>query len=181
MAVRKQALATGLGIAMLSFSSAAYADITGTIDATITLESGCIINGDNTLDNDASADFGQINFGTETTIFSEVSGQVSGTGAGITIQCTAGVTPNLVFQTGQHDASATGLGNKAMQHETTTTQYVSYNLLLDDDSTVINNGDSIPLANDGSEQTITVNGRAYGSAGLIAGTYNDTVTVLLEL
>jgi spore coat protein U-like protein len=68
-----------------------------------------------------------------------------------------------------------------MQHTSVTTQYVAYNLLRADDVTVINNGDSIALSNDGSEQTITVNGRAYGAAGLIAGTYNDTVTVVLEL
>jgi len=170
-----------MGLSLLGVSSVAHADIAGTIDATITLESGCIINGTNAADGAGSVDFGAIDFGTQTTLFSEASAQVTGTGAGITVQCTAGVTPNLVFQTGLHDANAAGSGNKAMQHGTTTTQYVSYNLLLADDVTVINNGDSILLSNDGSEQTITVNGRAYGATGLIAGSYTDTVTVLLEL
>jgi len=170
-----------LGFAMVIIPGVAQADITGTIDATITLESGCVINGTNTADNAGSADFGTLDFGTETTLFSEASAQVTGTGAGITVQCTAGVTPNLVFETGLHDANASGPGNKAMQHTSTTTQYVSYNLLLADDTTVINNGDNIALSGDGSQQTITVNGRAYGTAGLIAGTYNDTVTVVLEL
>lgn len=181
MAMIKQVAPALMGLAVLAIPGTAHADITGTIDATITLESGCVINGTNVADDTGSADFGTLDFGTETTLFSEVSAQVTGTGAGITVQCTAGVTPNLVFQTGLHDANASGAGNKAMQHSSTTTQYVSYNLLRDDDTTVINNGDSIALANDGSEQTITVNGRAYGTAGLIAGTYNDTVTVVLEL
>ncbi|WP_443969463.1 Csu type fimbrial protein [Sphingobium sp. CR28] len=181
MAMVKQIAPALMGLFVLVVPGAAHADITGTIDATITLESGCIINGANAADGAGSADFGTLDFGTETTLFSQASAQVTGAGAGITVQCTAGVTPNLVFQTGLHDANASGAGNKAMQHSSTTTQYVSYNLLRDDDATVINNGDSVALSNDGSEQTIAVNGRAYGAAGLIAGTYNDIVTVVLEL
>lgn len=181
MGMIKQVIPAVLGLAILGLPSVAHADITGTIDATITLESGCIINGANAADGAGSVDFGAIDFGTQTTLFSEASAQVTGTGAGITIQCTAGVTPNLIFQTGLHDANASGSGNKAMQHTSVTTQYVAYNLLRADDVTVINNGDNIALSADGSEQTIIVNGRAYGAAGLIAGTYNDTVTVVLEL
>lgn len=181
MVVIKRALAVGLGFSMLIFAGTAQADIGGTIDATITLESGCIINNVNNPSVSGGVDFGSIDFGTETTLFDEVDGQVTGVGAGISIQCTAGVAPNLIFQDGLYDDDATGAGNKAMRHSLTTTQFVSYNLLLDDGVTVIADGDNIELEDDGSAQIVVVNGRAYGTAGLITGTYNDTVTVLLEI
>src|SRR5690606_3246946 len=148
------------------------------VDATITLDSGCLINGTNTSNGAATANFGTLDFQTQTTLFSQATAQVLGSGAGITIQCTAGVAPTLVFQHGQHDASAASPGNKAMLHTITPGQFVSYNLLRDDGSTVINDGDTIVLLTDGTAQTVTVRGRAYGASGLIAGTYNDTVTVL---
>lgn len=180
MVVIKRAIAVGLGFSMLSFASVAQADITGSIEATITLESGCLINNVNNTADAEDVDFGTIDFGTHTTLFSEASGQVLGTGGGISIQCTAGVVPNLIIQDGLHDGDATGLGNRAMQHETTATQFVSYNLMLED-GTVIESGDNIELDDDGSAQIVVINGEAFGAPGLITGEYRDTVTVLLEI
>lgn len=173
--------AGALAALFLTLSGAAHAQISGSIDATITLESGCIINGDENSDGASSVDFGTLDFGTETTLFTESAAQVTGTTTGIAIQCTAGTAPILTFLAGQNDGEGTGGGNKAMQHSSETTQYVTYNLLRADNTTVIDDGDTITLLDDGSAQTVVVNGRAFGAAGLVAGTYTDTVTVTLEL
>ena len=47
-------------IAASGFAVPAHADITGTIDATITLTAGCVINGQNFDDGGSAADFGAI-------------------------------------------------------------------------------------------------------------------------
>lgn len=172
--------AGALAISFLMLSGAAHAQITGSIDATIELESGCIINGDENSDGAGNVDFGTLDFGTETTLFTEATAQVIGTATGIVIQCTAGTAPLLTFLAGQHDGEGTGAGNKAMQHGSDATQFVTYNLLRADNTTVIDDGDTVTLLDDGSEQTVIVNGRAFGAPGLIAGTYADTVAVTLE-
>ncbi len=167
---------------ILLLSTAAQADITGSMDAQITLSTGCVINAQNADDGSSSADFGSINFGTQNTLFSQVNGEVVGTGSGIAVQCTPGVSPVLVFNAGENDGLGAGGGNRAMQHNVTAGQYVTYNLFSDAGrNSVIPIGGNIALANDGSAQVVRVYARAYGATGLIAGTYDDVVTVLLEL
>lgn len=182
MNANKNLTAIGTALILLAAAGAAHADITGQIDATITLESGCIVNGDNQSDGATGIDFGTLDFGTQTTLFSQADTQIQGVGQGITVQCTAGAAPILTFGTGQHDGQGTGLGSKGLQHQTDTAQYVTYDLFADGGySTVITDGHQITLAGDGSAQTIDVFGRAYGAAGLIEGTYTDIVSVTLEL
>ncbi|MFD0847941.1 Csu type fimbrial protein [Sphingosinicella xenopeptidilytica] len=163
-------------------STASYADITGSIDATITLTTGCVVNAQSADDGSASVDFGEIDFGSHNTLFTQADGEVTGTGAGIAVQCSPGVSPVLVFNAGQNDGSGSGGGNRAMEHTVTAGQYVTYSLFSDAGrSTVIPIGGNIALATDGSAQVVPVYGRAYGATGLIAGTYTDVITVVLEL
>lgn len=168
-------------VSMLGLAGPAHADITGTVDVKIVLENGCLINGSNTTSSSGSANFGTIDFGTHTTLFDNANTQISGGVGGITIQCTNGVGAHLVFKNGLHDGSGSGPGNKAMRHASDLTQHVTYHLLLSDNTTTMSSNHSIPLLNDGSLQTIVINGRAYGSGSLPAGVYTDTVTVVLEL
>ncbi|MDO9367026.1 MAG: spore coat protein U domain-containing protein [Sphingopyxis sp.] len=163
-------------------ASPAHADITGTIDATITLEAGCIINGTNYDDGSAGVDFGTLDFGTQNTLFTQADGQVLSGATGFTIQCSNGVTPTLSFNAGENDGSGTGPGLHAMENTTAAGQFVTYNLYSDGGrTTIIPVGGDIALAGDGSTQTINVFGRAFGEAGLTPGTYTDVVTVVVEL
>lgn len=160
----------------------AYADITGTIDATITLEAGCIINGQNYDDGSAAVDFGTLDFGTQNTLFTESDAQVLNGATGFTIQCSNGIIPTVSFDAGQNDGSGAGAGLHAMAHQTDAGQFVTYNLYSDAGRTaIIPLGGDIVLASDGSLQTVDVYGRAFGEAGLTPGVYTDIVTVVVEL
>lgn len=185
MSVNENLLSYLAIVSMLGFAGTAHADITGTIDVKIVLENGCLINGSNTTSSSSSANFGTIDFGTHTTLFDSANTQIVGGAGGITIQCTNGVGAHLVFKNGLHDGSGSGngsgTGNKAMRHASDLTKHVTYHLLLSDNTTTLSSNHSIPLLNDGSLQTIVINGRAYGSTSLPAGVYSDTVTVVLEL
>lgn len=172
---------TGLSVALL-LAAPAQADITGTINATLTLQAGCIINGQNYDNGSANVTFGTLNFGTQNTLFTQVDAQVLSGATGFTIQCSNGVTPSLSFRAGQHDGSGTGTGVRAMLNTTTPGQFVTYNLYSDAGrTTVIPIGGTIPLSSTGAAQTVNVYGRAFGAAGLSPGTYTDIVTVVLVL
>jgi len=178
--VVKKHFTIGLSASMLLFVNAAHADITGSIDATITLTSGCVVNGQNNDNGASGVDFGTLDFGEETTLFTQSDAQVVGTAAGIEVQCTAGVAPVLTFQAGQNDGLGNGAGDRAMQNGGG--QFVTYSLFSDPGyATPLAVGDSVTLLDTGVPQTIDVYGRAYGDIGLEADTYTDVVTVLLEL
>lgn len=172
------AAATALGL-----GTPAYADITGTVNATITLEAGCIVNGQNFSDGAAGADFGTLSFGTQNTLFTQADGQVlSGGGGAFRIRCSPGITPILSFEAGENDGEGAGAGLHAMENASAPGTFVTYNLYTDAGrSTIIPIGGDVTLASDGSEQTINIYGRAFGEAALIPGTYGDVITVVLEL
>ncbi|MBU7589633.1 MAG: spore coat protein U domain-containing protein [Sphingopyxis terrae] len=181
--MRKQ-LAVSIAAATLGLTLAApaRADITGSIDATITLEAGCIINGQTLSDGAGGADFGTIDFGTQNTLFSEADGELLSGGGALRIQCSPGIVPTLSFKAGENDGSGAGPGAHAMAHASSPGHYVTYNLYSDAGrSTVIPVGGSVTLAATGAEQQIDIYARAFGEPGLVTGAYSDTVTVVLEL
>lgn len=160
----------------------ARADITGSVDATITLEAGCIINGQNYSDGASGADFGSLDFGTQNTLFTQSDGEVLSGGSAITVQCSPGITPVLSFDAGENDGDGAGSGLRAMAHSSTPGQFVTYNLYSDAGrTTIIPIGGDLTLSSSGAAQTVNVYGRAFGEAALVPGTYDDVVTVLLEL
>lgn len=167
---------------MLAPASPAFADITGTINAAITLNAGCVINSQN-LDNAASgANFGTLNFGLHNTLFVQADAQVVNGAAGIQVQCSPGTAPVIRFNAGQHDGSGAGSGVRAMAHQTTANKFVTYNLYSDaGHTTVIPIGGSLTLASTGAAQTVNVYGRAFGESGLVTGAYADQITITLEL
>ncbi|MBN8843443.1 MAG: spore coat protein U domain-containing protein [Sphingomonadales bacterium] len=171
----------GIGTALL-VAPAAHADITGTVDATITLQAGCIINGQNFSDGAAGADFGTLDFGTQNTLFTQANGQVLSGGGAFTVQCSPGITPVLSFDAGENDGLGAGAGIRAMENSGSPGHFVTYNLYSDAGRTaIIPIGGDISLASTGAPQTVNVYGRAFGEAGLTPGTYSDTITVVLEL
>ncbi|HMO74432.1 MAG TPA: spore coat U domain-containing protein [Sphingopyxis sp.] len=170
------------GAAALALSAPAHANITGSVDATITLTAGCIINGQNLDDGNATADFGTLDFGTHNTLFGQADSEVLSGGGAIEIQCSPGVAPLLSFNAGENDGEGAGEGARAMAHGSVAGQYVTYNLYRDAARTdVIAIGDGVALTDTGAQQTIQVYGRAFGENGLITGVYGDTITVVLEL
>lgn len=178
----KYALAAGMTMAAATFTPSARADITGTIDATITLEAGCIINGQNLDDGAIGADFGTVDFGTENTLFLQSDAEVLNGGGALSIQCSPGITPVLSFEAGENDGEGAGAGLRAMAHASATGQFVTYNLYSDPGrTTLIPIGGDVTLASSGVAQTVNIYGRAFGEAGLVPGTYSDTITVVLEL
>lgn len=180
--MNRKCVFAAFAVSAFAMGTAAKADVTGTVDATITLTSGCIINGQLTNDGASNSDFGTIDFGSRNSLFVSADGETVGSGTGIAIQCTPGITPSLTFGAGQHDGQGTGSGNRAMAHSSASGQYVKYGLYSDAGrNTLIAIDGSLALASDGSAQVIRVYGRAYGAAGLVAGTYSDTVLVTLEL
>jgi spore coat protein U-like protein len=173
--------ASGLSLGMLA-AVPAHADINGTINATITLTAGCIINGQNYDDGSANVNFGTLAFGSQNTLFTQVDAQVLSGAAGFTVQCSNGVTPTLSFNAGQNDGSGAGVGVHAMVNQAAPGQFVTYNLYSDAArNAVIPVGGDIVLPSDGSVQTVNVYGRAFGEPGLTPGSYADIVTVVLEL
>ena len=142
--MRKIFLSTvGIASALL-LAGPAHADITGTIDAAITLEAGCIINGQNFSDGAAGADFGTLDFGTQNTLFTQADGQVlSGGGGAFTIQCSPGITPVLSFDAGENDGLGAGAGVRAMENAASPGKFVTYNLYSDAGRTTI-----IPIGGD---------------------------------
>ncbi len=177
-----------IGLCTLCFGAAlvvvpaARADITGTVDATMTLVAGCIVNGQSLTDGAGGADFGTLDFGTHNTLFTNADGQVLSGGGSFRIQCSPGVTPILSFDAGENDGEGAGAGLRAMENSGSAGRFVTYDLYSDAGRTVIIPiGGDITLASDGSDQLVNVYGRAFGEAALTAGTYTDTITVVLEL
>ncbi|MDZ3831312.1 MAG: spore coat U domain-containing protein [Sphingopyxis sp.] len=172
-----------MAVLALAFqATSAQATITGTVDATITLQAGCIINGVNLTDGATGADFGTLDFGTHNTLFTQADGQILNGGLGFTIQCSNGIAPVLSFNAGQNDGSGAGLGARAMAHQTDVGRFVTYNLYSDAGRTaVIPINGTVTLAASGLLQTVNVYGRAFGEAGLTPGAYSDIITVVLEL
>lgn len=170
-----------LGTALM-LAAPAHANITGSVDAAITLEAGCIVNGQNFSDGASGADFGTLDFGTHNTLFGEADGQVLSGGGAFTIQCSPGITPVLSFDAGENDGLGAGVGLRAMENASTPGKFVTYNLYSDAGrTTIIPIGGDMTLASTGALQTVNVYGRAFGEAALTPGTYSDTITVVLEL
>jgi spore coat protein U-like protein len=153
--------------------------VSGSVDATITLQASCEVNG---APGATGVDFGALDFGTHSTLFDQADAEISDTAAGISVQCTPGTQYTLAFDGGLHAASANAaLGLRAMEHSGGGT-FVTYNLYAASGRTVPMsiNGTMGPLTADGSAQTVNVYGRALGESGLVAGTYDDTIGVTLS-
>ena len=156
--------------------------VSGTIDASITLIEGCIVNGSSSA---TDVSFGSIDYGTVAAVFNEVDSQVLGDGVanGIEIKCTAGSAVTFTITAGLNDGVGAS-GTHAMKH-VTETNYVGYTLFTDSG---FSNALAIGIAHtvgtftsETQTQTFQVWGRAFGDNGLPAGVYADTLQVLLEI
>lgn len=179
---KKNLLSAGL-IFLLSSNIAlaqTTSSVTGTVAVTITLEAGCKINSSAEQSN---IDFGEIDFGTHSTLFDEANAQALHSGQSIEVLCSPGLEPEFKIISGENDSQATGGASHAMKNSNSS-HYVPYSLFLDAGyNSLVTTNTSYPLAGnaDGENpQALELYGRAQGAPGLAAGTYHDTLAIELE-
>ncbi|MFC7367446.1 MULTISPECIES: spore coat U domain-containing protein [Vreelandella] len=179
MLLSRYSRATGLSAALASLallpSLVQAQSLSGTIDASITLEAGCSIDGED----GTAVDFGELAFGTHSALFDQADAQVAGAG-GITVLCSPGVAPTFTLLNGAHDGDAAPAIH-AMQ-DTTEPAFVGYTLYTDTarTETLALNGTIVLDEFTNGPQSIDLYGRAFGDPGnLPAGTYEDTLQVQL--
>lgn len=170
-------------------SPALSATSTGTINATLTLTNGCVINGDPAATNST---FGALDFGTHAATFDTLDATMTGaTGDGIRVRCSDGAASYTVQITGSNTAApstpayGTVTANARYLGLTSdATQAIAYTLYNDA-------GFSVPIANNAnlvaSGTADPVNGEIYPIYGRItgggntttipAGTYTDVINV----
>ncbi|MBB2200569.1 fimbrial major subunit CsuA/B family protein [Gluconacetobacter tumulisoli] len=169
------------GFLPMTPSPAGAATINGTVEAHLALTSACSINGaaPNDGSGTGSVDFGTLEFGTQTSLFSQADGQVTDSGTqGIAIQCTPGTDATLTFVSGANDTNASAGHVHALTDGNS--HYVPYDIFATSQRTTpLANAGTVLLTADGTQQAIPLYGRAYGAAGLAAGTYADTISVTL--
>jgi len=167
-----------LSLLTLTMVSSAHAvtTITGQITANLTLTSSCLVNG---VSGSSGLNFGALNFGTTTSLFTEADAQVLSGGGALSILCSSGTSPAVKVRAGSHDGQSTG-GGRALADGNG--NFVPYDLYTDAGHTTLLAIDGVisPGASTGAAQTVNIYGKAVGKAGLPAGVYTDTVAVELS-
>ena len=162
---------------LLLASGAQAATVSGQINSSLVLTSACVVNG---ASGTTGLNFGSMNFGTATALFTQVSAQVLGGGGGaLSILCSGGVVPVLRVGAGSHDGRASG-GLRALADGVG--NYIAYDFYIDGATTTImpvNATITLPTST-GVAQTVNLYGKALGKAGLPVGRYTDTVAVELS-
>jgi spore coat protein U-like protein len=163
------------GLVLMSTAHAATT-VTGQVTSTLVLTSSCQVNG---TSGSSGLNFGSLNFGTTTSLFTTSSGQVlNGGGGAMSILCSSGTTPTIKVRAGANDGKSSG-GTRALFDGVA--NYVPYDLYTDaglSNLLVIDGTIALPSST-GVAQTVNLYGKAVGKAGLPAGTYTDTIAVEL--
>lgn len=183
--------ALGLGVASSGFAATS----TGTINVTLTLTNGCLVNGQPAPATGNIA-LGTLDFGTSTTIFTDLNAVLVGTaGNGIWVRCTTGSTPTVQVTGSTNTAPAEptnifGAVTTAPRYLKTaadSTRAIAYSLYPTDTSTTpIANGVNLtPSAT--TSPTLGTNYPIYGRITqggnnplIPAGVYTDTITVAIN-
>ncbi len=150
--------------------------VTGQVTASLVLTSSCQVNGTAAS---SGLNFGTLNFGTATSLFTEADAQVLGGGGGaLSILCSSGTSPTIKVRAGSHDGQATG-ASRALADGAG--HFVPYDFYTDTGhANLLAIDGTVALATStGAAQTVNLYGKATGVAGLPAGTYTDTVAVEL--
>ena len=162
---------------LLLASVAQAATVTGQVNSSLVLTSACMVNG---ASGTTGLNFGSLNFGTVTALFTQVNAQVIGGGGGaVSILCSSGVVPVLRVGAGSHDGQSSG-GIRALADGAG--NYIAYDLYADSGTSNVLAVDAtitFPTST-GVAQTVNIYGKALGKAGLPIGRYTDTVAVELS-
>ncbi|YCI29888.1 spore coat U domain-containing protein [Erwinia sp. PK3-005] len=178
----------GCALPLIATSSFA-ATTTGTINATLTLTTGCLVNGQ---PGTTGVNFGTLDFGSSAATFDTLNATLVGTaGTGIYVRCTTGQTYNVQV-TSSNAAPATVYGEVTGQPRylllgSDNTQGISYTLYSDAGfANAIANNTNLP-ANGTADPTLGENYQIFGrivgggfDATIPAGTYTDTISVAVN-
>lgn len=179
----------GCGLSLGVASSGFAATTTGTINATLTLTTGCLVNGQSGT---SGVNFGTLDFGSSAATFDSLNATlVSPVGNGIFVRCTTGQTYNVQV-TSSNTAPATVFGAVTGQPRylvlgSDNTQGIAYTLYSDAAfATAIANNTNLPssgTADPVNGDNYPVYGRITGggfNAAIPAGTYTDTINVAVN-
>ncbi|MPT48001.1 MAG: SCPU domain-containing protein [Sphingobium sp.] len=170
------AIISALSVTFMASQPATAQSVNGSIDATMTLTSGCAVNGNANAHNTS---FGILDFGSHNTLFTEATAQVAptGNGAALVVQCTAGLNASIAITGGENDAAVVG-SNRAMAYGGT---FIPYDIYSDAAyQTVMANNVPIAIPTDGTPLSLPIYGRALGTPGLVPGTYTDIISLTLS-
>lgn len=174
-------------LSALFMSSANAAISSGTIGVSLTLSNGCLINGTASQN---GINLGNLSFGESPATFSQLSTQLSGSGAAgnaIGVQCTTNsysvvVTGNANTTTPASSVGVPGGTARYLRSTANNTQGVAYSIYSDGNfSSEIANNSPLPRAS--SAQGVdyyTLYGRIQGGGNnpaVIPGIYTDTINV----
>lgn len=145
---------------------------------TLDLENGCIVS--DSSDPLGSIDFGTMDFGSAPTLFAnDLEAQAMIAGGAVELECSSGA--DLFIQVGDGMNASGGVRRLADAGE-----YVEYRLFTQPsgggdeyevNGTPIDVSASVPLG--GGSFELPIYGLIAPQAGLVAGTYTDTVTITL--
>ncbi|QHM72411.1 Csu type fimbrial protein [Mixta intestinalis] len=165
------------------------ATTTGTINATLTLTTGCLVNGQ---PGTTGVNFGTLNFGSSAATFDTLNATLVGAaGTGIYVRCTTGQAYNVQV-TSSNAAPATVYGEVTGQPRylllgADNTRGIAYTLYSDAGFTnAIANNTNLPAtgtANPTLGDNYQIFGRITGggfNATIPAGTYTDTISVAVN-
>lgn len=179
-------LLAAAGLSTAFPSMVAVAATTGTINATLTLTTGCLVNGSSST---TGVNFGTLNFGSSAATFDTLNATLVGSiGNGIFVRCTTN-QPYSIQVTSSNTAPTTVYGTASGSPRylilgSDNTQGITYTLYSDSAySTAIANNASLAPSGTTDPQLGTnyaVYGRVIGggfNAVIPAGTYTDTINV----
>ncbi|MDF2786111.1 MAG: polyketide synthase [Pantoea eucrina] len=181
-------MAAGLYAGLTSVAALA-ATTTGAINATLTLTTGCLVNGQSAT---TGVNFGTLNFGSSAATFDTLNATLVGAaGSGIYVRCTTGQTFNVQV-TSSSGAPGTVYGTVSGQPRylilgSDNTQGIAYTLYSDAAfTTAIANNTNI-AASGTTDPTLGTNYAIYGRVVgggfnplIPAGTYTDTINVAVN-
>ena len=182
-------VATSLSAA-LAPAAVFAATTTGTINATLTLTTGCLVNGQSAT---TGVNFGSLNFGSSAATFDTLNATLVGAaGNGIFVRCTAGNTFNVQV-TSSNGAPGTIYGTVSGQPRylilgSDNTQGIAYTLYSDASfTTAIANNTNIAPSSGTPDPTLGTNyaifGRVVGGGFnplIPSGTYTDIINVAVN-
>lgn len=177
---------------LLASHSALAGTTTGTVNVSLILTNGCVVNGS---DNTSGVPLGTINFGTQPTTFATLTAQLAnGGGSTFTVQCPPNDSP-VVTLTSSVNTAPSGIiagtaGTPARYiNSSVTNDGVYYSVYATNPSpspgTALTNGATIPSnpAVSNGLGTYTLYGQIVGNGttnnNITAGTYTDVINITI--
>ncbi|GHC25712.1 hypothetical protein GCM10010082_18360 [Kushneria pakistanensis] len=165
------------GALMLCAALSAQAEVSGQIDATLNVEPGCLIDSAGTPDGSAGYNFGTLDFGTVSTIWTNpLQATLSSGGGQLSVTCSPGVDTFTVTINGGTS------GNGATRNLVFADSNVPYQVFRDAGQSLpyeINQPESFTVASAGESIAVPVYGLVAPNpeTPVAAGTYVDTLTL----